>query len=177
MSNVPQIQGMTELLAKLKKIPADITAAVSAELQDGANSIAAEAKQRAPADQGLLRNLISVNKVDAITFEVISGASYSPFVEFGTLEKVSIPAGLEEYAAEFKGNFASGTYSEGGELTFKEAIFAWCERKGIDPKLWYAIYVSIAIHGSEPQPFFFPAAQRQTPIIIDRVEKAVGGAL
>jgi HK97 gp10 family phage protein len=168
-----QIAGMDGLLNRLRKMPVAITTAVAAEMQDGANAIASEAKQRAPGDQGFLRNQIGVIKQDATTFQVFSGADYSPFVEFGTLEKVQIPPGLEEYASQFKGDFASGTYSEGGMLSFKEAIFLWCERKGIDPKLWYAIYVSIGIHGTTAQPFFFPAVERLTPIIIDRVNKAV----
>lgn len=177
MSSVPQIQGMTELLGRLRKAPQKITALVSAELQDGAQSIASEAKQRAPGDQGFLRNLINSVKVDPMNWEVVSPAEYSPFLEFGTGEHVSIPPGLEEYAAQFKGDFSSGTYSIGGALTFKEAIFAWCARHGIEKELWYAIYVSIAIHGIHAQPFFFPAAQRLTPIIIDRVNKALAKAI
>lgn len=177
MSDNLQIQGMAELLARLRQAPQAITSAVSAELQDGAQSIAAEAKTRAPADQGFLRNEIGTEKVDNLNFKVFSGSEYSPFVEFGTGEKVNIPAGLEDYAAQFKGDFASGTLSAATGLTFKEAIFAWCERKGIDKKLWYAIYISIGIHGIEPQPFFFPAVTRLTPIIIDRVNKALEDAI
>lgn len=172
MSNVPQIQGMAELLARLQQAPQSITAVVSAELQDGAQSIAAEAKTRAPADQGILRNEIGVSKLGPLSYEVYSNADYSAFVEFGTLEKAEIPAGLEEYAAQFKGGGNSG-----GSLSFKEAIFAWCERQGIDQKLWYAIYVSIAIHGTHAQPFFFPAVNRQTPIIINRVNEALKDAI
>jgi HK97 gp10 family phage protein len=173
MSNVPVIQGMAELRKRLQDAATNLPRLVGLELKDGANAIAAEAKQRAPGDQGILRNLISVREVSPTVFEVVSGADYSAFVEFGTGEKVQIPPGLEEYAAQFKGDFASGTYSEGSGLTAKEAIFAWCQRKGIDPKLWYPIYVSIMIHGTQPQPFFFPAAERITPIIIDRVEKVL----
>lgn len=164
---------MAELRQRLSQADANITAVVATELQDGAQSIAAEAKQRAPGDQGILRNLIGAVKVDPLNWEVVSAAEYSPYLEFGTGQYVSIPAGLEEYAAQFKGNFSSGTYSEGGGLTFKEAIFAWCERHGIDKELWYAIYISVAVHGIHPQPFFFPAAQRLTPIIIDGVTKAL----
>lgn len=177
MSNVPQIQGMAELLDRLRKAPQNITTLVQAELNDGAEAIAAEAKQRAPGDQGYLRNQINSIKKEALTFEVISHAEYSPFLEFGTGEHISIPPGLEEYAAQFKGNFASGLYSEISGLTAKEAIFEWCRRKGIEEQLWYAIYVSVMVHGIRPQPFFFPAAQRLTPIIIDRVNKALAKAI
>jgi len=172
-----QIAGMDGLLQKLRTLPANITAAVATEIQDGAQSIAAEAKQRAPGDQGILRNEIAAVKIDNTTWLVVSGADYSPYVEFGTGEKVQIPAGLEEYAAQFKGDFANGTYGPGSNLTAKEAIFAWCERKGIDKELWYPIYISIMVHGTEAQPFFFPAALRQEPIIIDRIKKALNDTI
>jgi len=177
MSNVPQIQGMADLLDRLRKAPQKITALVQAELQDGAEAIAAEAKQRAPGDQGFLRNLIGAFKKEPLSFEVFSKAEYSPFLEFGTGEYVTIPPGLEEYAAQFKGNFASGLYSEVTGLTAKEAIFEWCRRKGIEQELWYPIYISVMVHGIRARPFFFPAAQRITPIIIDRVNKALAKAI
>lgn len=176
MSNI-QIAGMDGLLQKLRALPAKVTTAVAAEIQDGAQSIAAEAKQRASGDQGILRNEIAAIKVDATTWQVVSGADYSPYVEFGTGEKVQIPAGLEEYAAQFKGDFSSGTLGAGSNLTAKEAIFNWCERKGIDKELWYPVYVSIMVHGTEPQPFFFPAAFRQEPIIVDKIKKALDDSI
>lgn len=176
MSSI-QIAGMDSLLAKFKALPQQLNAAVAAEIQDGAQAIAAEAKQRAPGDQGFLRNQIAALKVSDMTWKVVSGADYSAFVEFGTLEKVEIPAGLEEFASQFKGDFASGTYGGGSNLTAKEAIFAWCERQGIDKELWYPIYISIMTHGIAARPFFFPAAFRNEPIIIDRVKKALADAV
>jgi len=171
MSDNPDIVGLTELQRKIYRLQDRLVRDVERELADGAQSIAAEAKQRAPGDQGTLRQQISSRKVDATLYEVTSNAEYSPYVEFGTMEKVQIPPGLEEYAAQFKGNFASGLYTEGGGLPAKEAIYAWCKRKGIDQELWYPIYVSIMIHGVTPQPFFFPAYERIKPIIINRVQK------
>lgn len=173
-----QVAGLGDLLSKIKTLPKDISAAVAAEIQDGAQLIAADAKAAAPGDQGFLRNQIAAIKVSDTIWTVTSGADYSAFVEFGTGEKVQIPAGLEEYAAQFKGDFSSGTYSDGdSNLSAKDAIFQWCERKGIDKQLWYAIYVSIMIHGTEAQPFFFPSVLKNTPIIINRVKQAINDAL
>src|SRR6185437_15969325 len=107
MSSI-QIAGMDSLLGKLKSLPQQLNAVAATEIQDGAQVIAAEAKQRAPGDQGFLRNQIAALKVNDMTWRVVSGADYSAFEEFGTLEKVDIPPGLEEFAAQFK----SGTYSE-----------------------------------------------------------------
>lgn len=167
--NAPVIKGMAELQARLKNAADNLPKAVGVELKDGANAIAAEAKQRAPGDQGFLRNMISVETVDNLHYNVISAADYSAFVEFGTRQQVQIPPGLEEYAAQFRGNGASSPTG----LTAKEAIFAWCQRQGIDQKLWYPIYISIMTKGIEPRPFFFPAADRIAPIIVSNVEKVL----
>lgn len=173
-----QIKGIAELTSKFANLPAELYQAIDQILNDGTQAIAAEAKQRAPGNVGFLRNQIGAEYMGPLKYQVFSGASYSAFVEFGTRAKVVIPAGLEEFAAQFKGDFASGTYSEGGsELTAKEAIFAWCQQKGIDKELWYAIYVSIMINGIEPQPFFFPAVNRILPIIQDQITKAVSDIL
>lgn len=165
------IIGMDALKNRLKTAPETIRKAVGIELSDGAQAIAAEAKQRAPGDQGILRQEITAQKIDDLTYEVISGAEYSPYVEFGTLSKVQIPPELEEYAAQFKGSAGASS------LSLKEAIFNWCARKGIDKEAWYPIYISIMTNGVKPQPFFFPAVNRITPIIINRVEKVLGDAL
>lgn len=172
------IDGMGDLRNRLNDLPARIFQEVDAELLDGVNAIAAEARQRAPADDGILRNQIVVQNNGNMNYSVAALPLYAPYVEFGTREKVDIPPGLEEYAAQFKGDFASGTYSEGGSaLTAKEAIFEWCKHKGIDQNLWYPIYASIMIHGINPHPFFFPAVNRILPIITDRIQKVVAKAL
>lgn len=172
------IDGMADLRSELQDLPAQIFQLIDAALHEGANAIAAEARQRAPADDGILRDTIRYDKTGDLEYTVTVGALYAPFVEFGTREKVEIPAGLEEFAAQFKGDFASGTYSEGSSaLTAKEAIFEWCLHKGIDKNLWYPIYVSIMIHGINPHPFFFPAVYRILPIITDQIQKAVASAV
>jgi HK97 gp10 family phage protein len=159
--------GADALSGKLAAMTKSIQSKLSMELQDGANNIAAEAKQRAPGDQGILRNEIYVQTIDSLHYNVVSGADYSPYVEFGTRTLVAIPPGLEDYAAQFIG--PAGANSLGA----KEAIFAWCARQGIDQKAWYAIYISIMAKGTKPQPFFFPAVERQKPLIISRVQKVL----
>lgn len=159
------VVGFRELQAKLKQAAPNLTRLISAELKDGANAIAAEAKSRAPADQGILRNEISVQQIDNLHFAVVSGALYSAFVEFGTRSQVDVPAELQDYASQFQG--------QGGSTGAKQMIFDWCQRKGIDPKFWYPIYISVMVKGVKPQPFFFPAVNRLTPVIITNVERAL----
>jgi HK97 gp10 family phage protein len=165
------IEGLDELLAKLKGMPAAIVKGVDIELKDGAEQIAGIAKSNAPANTGLLQQGIGAEKEGDLSYNVYSNAEYSAFVEFGTLTKVQIPPGLEEYAAQFKGGTAPGA------LSAKEAIFAWCRDKGIEEAAWFAIFISIMTNGIEPQPFFFPAKDIQEPKIIQSVENALKEAV
>lgn len=165
------------LVKKLSDITKEMTSIISGDLKAGAEAIARKAKRNAPTDQGFLREGIGARRISDFEYEVYSNSVYSPYVEFGTLEKVSIPAGLEDYAAQFKGDFASGTYSQGGELSFKDAIYAWCQRKGIPEEAWYAIFISIWRTGTKPQPFFFPAVEEQRPLIIQQITQDVNDIL
>lgn len=174
MSNFPvTITGLDALIKKLDGMPAAIRKGVDIELKSGAEEIAAQAKADAPGNTGLLRSGIGSEKDGSqeLTYNVFSNVDYSAYQEFGTGAKVSIPAGLEEYAAQFKGSGSSGG------LTAKAAIYEWCRLKGIDQKAWYAIYVSIMVHGINPHPFFFPAKAKQEGIIIKRVEAALNDAV
>lgn len=161
--DLSQIKAIQE---RMKDLPAKMSAMIDVEIQDGARAIAAEAKLRAPGDYGFLKNEIGSAPTGLMQATVFSAALYSPYVEFGTRANVQIPAGLEEYAAQFKGP-ASGVSS----LAAKEAIFAWCKRKGIEEEAWYAIYVSLMTKGIRANPFFFPAFNRIQPIIINKVLK------
>jgi hypothetical protein len=172
MANKGVILGITELQARIKRAPVNLQRQVANILKAGAEDIAGEAKQRAPVDQGFLKNFISAKVVDPMTTEIVSASSISPYVEFGTRSKAKIPAGLEEYAAQF----LSPAYQAGpvlSELSAKEAIFAWCKRKGIPKDIWFPIYISIMVNGIKPHPFFFVAYERIKPIIINQVEKAL----
>jgi HK97 gp10 family phage protein len=118
-----------------------------------ADSIVADAKQRAPVNFGQLR--LSIAKTDA-TIQlnrslIFSNAPYSAFVEFGTGSKVKVPPGFEKLASEFKGK-GGGSFDD-----FLDNIRDWCKKKGIDEKVAYPIAVSILRTGIKPQPYFIPA--------------------
>ena len=60
------------------------------------------AKQNAPVDKGGLKASIRpYNK--GMTGEVVVGASYGPYQEYGTGTKVHVPSELSDYAMQFKG--------------------------------------------------------------------------
>ena len=162
-----KIEGLSSLLKGVKSYPEKVKQMISAELLDSAQSMANGAASDAPTDQGLLKNEITVNTIDDLNYEVVSQADYSPYVEFGTRSKVNIPAGLEEVAAQFKGG-TGGTKEDA-----KEAIYAWCKRKGIPEDAWFSIYRSIMVKGVTPHPFFFKQIAKEKPNLIKNIKRAL----
>lgn len=156
-----------EIGRRLDQATAAMREVIDAELQDGCNAIAAEAKQRAPADDGILRNAIGVDKDAEMVYTVFCRVLYAAFVEFGTRVNVEVPPGLEQFAMQYKG------LNPPSNLTAKEAIFEWCKHKGIEEQYWYPIFVTIMVKGIKPHPFFFPALQRQLPIMRDRIARVL----
>jgi len=105
-----QFQGWDEFLARLKKAPDTVQKLAAAELQDGAEAIAENAKLLAPVKYGILKGLIGVDAPPSpsqkMIINIFSKANYSAYVEFGTGTKVEVennPEGLPEYALQFKG--------------------------------------------------------------------------
>lgn len=153
------LQGLSKFKDKLRKAPKELQEEIGFELLDGVNRMVQGAKKDAPGNHGILRAEISSLKVAALEVDYISGALYSGYVEFGTRSLVSIPAGLEEYAAQVKAQ------KNASSLKAKEAIFQWCKDKGIAPELWYPIFIKIMTKGIKPHPFFFKQVEKQEPSI------------
>lgn len=141
---------------------------IDAELNQGTQDIAGEAKIRAPANDGLLQQAIGAEKIGELTYQVYARKIYAPYMEFGTRANVVIPEGLDDFAQQFLGSYA-GT----SELSAYEAIKTWCENKGIEEQYIYAIYITLMTKGAKPHPFFFPAINRILPIIQNRILKAL----
>jgi hypothetical protein len=158
-----RIEGLKELQNKLTALPQTMRSEIGAELKNSANEYAGLAKQDAPGDTGTLRGEITVQELDDLNFEVVSGALYAGFVEFGTRTRVEIPAGLEEVAAEVKAQ--QGTTS----VKAKDAIFEWCRKKGIDQDLWYPIFISIMTKGIHAHPYFFKQKLIIEPKLVARI--------
>lgn len=101
------IVGMDKVLAGLKSAPAEIQSQVEDAFSASAMIVEQQAVLRAPVDVGGggagLRGGVSSFKSGDIQFDVVSAALYSAFVEFGTGALVDVPAGLEDYAMQFKG--------------------------------------------------------------------------
>lgn len=97
------ILGLKELQSTFDKLPAQLRREASGILEAGAKKWVALSKRDSPVDFGVLRNEITYVAVAPLTFEIVSGAKYSPYLEWGTITHVSVPAELSEYAIQFKG--------------------------------------------------------------------------
>jgi hypothetical protein len=173
------IKGLEALDTLLKKYAGQLPDEVNMELSAGAEDIARTARTIAPVGvTGLLRSKIIVNHAPFI-HEVVADTDYAPFVEFGTGKKVKIPAGLEQYAAQFKGPTNRGNIND-----FRKSLAEWVRRKGItgnargagsDDDRYIAYWMSIRIlqNGIKAQPFFFRSADANYPKIIARVEEVL----
>lgn len=159
-----RVEGMDKAVKRFGSYPKRLRTEINAEFADSAQEMVQRAKSAAPGDQGFLRSQISSFKEREMQYAVVSGADYSPYVEFGTGLKVRIPPGLQSYAAQFRG---------GQKGNAKQMIFEWCRRKGIDEKAWYAIYISIMANGVSPQPYFFPQVPIVKPKLISNLKRVV----
>jgi HK97 gp10 family phage protein len=95
------------LKKKLDNLRAFDKKTLSDEIGKTALEISRLAKQNAPVDTGTLKQSIRAEKKGK-TAEVVAGAKYAPYVEFGTGSQVDLSDMLElgipeSYAAQFKG--------------------------------------------------------------------------
>lgn len=129
------INGNKALIKGLEKISKGTRMMVGDEIEASTYTIQSDAIQQAPVNDGFLKNSISAQNKELVG-QVETGVHYAPYVEFGTGGMVNVPAGLEDYAIQFKG-------------------------KGIKQ-------VNLP-----PRPFFFPAFYRETPKLIERINKGL----
>lgn len=138
------IQGLKELEDRIRKAPEVLQKEIGRELKGLADRVKRNAQRDAPKDQGRLIGSITTDTINNLNYEIISGADYSPYLEFGTGHKVRIEANLIQYAAQFVGRGTPGI------LKAKDAIYAWAKRVGIPKEGWYPVFRSIMRHGISP---------------------------
>lgn len=103
MANEIRLEGFDKFRNKLNSLPSYLLNKAAAIVQDEGRRWAGLAKRSAPVNFGKLRGEIQAVPVAPLTIEVISPIKYSPYVEWGTGTKVSVPADLVNYALQFKG--------------------------------------------------------------------------
>lgn len=181
------LSGMENLTKRLKTIQDDLTKGVAEEISASTMKIEKDAKRNAPVNIGTLRQSIhGESTLNGMTGKVTVDASYGAYVEFGTGGKVKIPAGYEDFAAQFKGK-------SGGSLEdFIRALTLWVKRKGLagtysvktsrrlgsksvkesqDEKLARFLAIKILKNGIRPQPFLIPAYEDEKPKLFNRLKK------
>jgi HK97 gp10 family phage protein len=103
-----KIEGMKEAIRDLKDWELEKIRQSRLQIERSAINIEREAKNLCPVDDQILRPSIAkkVTATDSgrvLEAEVGTVVEYAPFVEFGTGSGVSVPAGQEEFAMQFKG--------------------------------------------------------------------------
>lgn len=161
------LKGFGEYIKRVQDAAASLPAIADAEASATALDIERAAKEKAPVNDGNLRASINPYKEKDGVWGVAVSANYAAYIEFGTKSKVDIPAGLEQYAAQFKGPTGANA---------KEAqhmIYEWCRKKGIPEERWHWIFVSIMTKGIKAHPFLFPAVRQEEPKFIERLKDAL----
>jgi HK97 gp10 family phage protein len=101
-----KIEGLDALIKRLGVLSPQISKEVALEVNASALAIQSKARRDVPVDNGILRNSIQLKEVngkDKVMYTVGSALKYAPYVEFGTGGLVSVPAGYEDFAMQFKG--------------------------------------------------------------------------
>ena len=164
MAGSINIKGWKEYEKKLSEASNDLKLLADLGASTSADYIANRARNKAPLNDGNLIKSINQEGSNGV-YKVNVSADYAAYVEFGTRRKVQIPAGLEDYAAQFKGS----TGRSGEEA--KKAIYEWCRKKGIAEDKWWAVYIGIMTKGIKAQPFLFPSVDEEEPKFFERLKK------
>jgi hypothetical protein len=152
-----------------------LNAKIDAEIDAQAQTIATKAKRKAPANFSELRNSIGTEKVSNLKYTVFANAYHAPYIEFGTVKKVSVPPELTEVAAAVKGRATRGNFA-----SMVEAIYVWGTKKKIIKKgdKNHAVNIArkILINGIAPQPFLWPSFLEVRPKLISRLQTILKSA-
>ena len=163
MASSININGFKEYADALQKASNGLVEMADMEADVAAENIATGARSMAPLNDGALRASINKDGKDG-KYEVFASANYAAYVEFGTRKKVQIPAGLEQYAAQFKGP------GGGSAEDAKAAIYEWCRKKGIPEDNWWGVFIGIMTQGIKAHPFLFPSVDEEQPKFFERLK-------
>lgn len=193
MSNRITIQAdFSKLIGKFENLKEEVHSGITGILQQHAEALSLQAKQRAPNDMGGLSASISapVNTAD-LEFTVSVNAFYASFVEFGTGRyaaqyAATLPEDWRSYAATFRGKKGNGTLDQ-----FLERMVEWVKRKGLHGltksgrsrtgkkadadayNIAYVIVIRILQNGIKPHPFLYPSYEYVRPFVVKDIESLV----
>lgn len=183
MSAKVQITGLKAVQVQFEKLARTLPKNVDAVLSAGVDKMVRDAKADVPVDMGVMKGGITKQKNGEADYSMVSNASYSAYIEFGTKGNYTPIPGVD--ASEFKGKGDR-------DGKFFENILAWVKRKKLagtysvktrrrtgkkadrqreDEQVAFAIYLSILKHGIKPHPFFFKQGDKHGPAIIKAIEQ------
>lgn len=176
-----RVEGVDRLLRQMQQLGGDYEKAAKGEVQANARLISSEAKKKAPANFGKLKQSIGPEKTPqtkGLNWSIVARESYAAYVEFGTGIKVDVPVEMAEIAQQFKGG-STGNFDE-----FLDSIKDWADKKGIKPnigvdpdqydyeQMYYLIAVSILNNGLRPQPYLYPAWKENKDKLLPALQNA-----
>jgi HK97 gp10 family phage protein len=101
-------QSLNTFYKYLKNLEDDVADYVRAEVEDSMLAIESEAANKVAVDTGALKNSIQSMPIKVSKNQIIGGvevgATYAPYVEFGTGTRVKVPSELSDFAAQYKGD-------------------------------------------------------------------------
>jgi hypothetical protein len=101
-----QIKGLEQLQKKTAALPKTLEAKIDGEMAATVVDINNEQKRNAKKNfggGGGLASGVHFDKIKSMSYVMFSQRKYSAYVEWGTGALVDVPAGLEDYAIQFKG--------------------------------------------------------------------------
>lgn len=191
MAIAVKLKGIDGMIVSLNKTIATAEKETRVALSTFSNAVVKSAKERAPANEGYLRNSIS-GSVPGFQAKIVVTANYAAYLEFGTRKfaakyVATLPADWKAYAATFKGK-GGGTLDQ-----FIQDIMQWVRQKGIGAlktksgnvseskssldamqSTAYAIALNILRNGIRAQPYLYPSVTDHTPKLIEDIKKAFG---
>lgn len=167
-----EIVGLNAVLDKFKTYPETVQKVANAELKAWADDVARDAKanlQVRTSNTGALAGSITPLYGD-MSASVTVNSNYGAYVEFGTRKFAAdyvsgLPNDWQKLAQGAKG-------PGGGNIDqFKASIMQWAKDRGIDEKLVFPIMRKILRDGIRPQPYLYPAVNKNTPLLIQRLKE------
>lgn len=189
-----EIKNIGLLFKQLDNFEKEIKSSLINELNVWAADVVRLAKQKAPVNNGDLRNSIDADYATQSnpSASVSVRKVYAAYVEFGTRSYAgyyvsSLPNDWQTYASNFKGKSGSGTMDD-----FLAAIMEWVKDKGLagtysvktqrrtgatsnraneDKAVAYPIALAILRKGIRPQPYLYPASVEAEIKLKERLKK------
>jgi len=191
-----KLEGVDGVLKEIARFRTGIKTEVDDLLQEAANEVVTRAKLAAPSNFAELKNSIQQKREKSLKYLIFANAYHAPYIEFGTRGKVSIPAEMQEVAAEVKSREKRGNWE-----TFVADIKVWMKKRGVGgtviaqvksgkrkgqfkraskkaqsdyiDNVAFLIARSIYKNGISPQPFLYPSFLSVKGKLINDIKVAV----